>query len=469
MKVKIMLLVLLCQAVPVLAGAPSLSSIELREQWRVSQNGPTLCIDGRAQMQSGGLTTDYWYMWSRNSQDLDIESSHKEYDPLDDGDYESICLDLWPDCGSTYYAKGFAQNSDGIFESNVVSFTTDPCVVPGSFSVTADGAVCHRDGNSNTPAVRLGWNSAADADNYTVYRDGIAIASNVDLAGNSYFDYSGLLIGNTHEYYAEAHNGVGTTISDNSAFALVPLDVCDDPSFPPLRTGGGDGSSYGGSGNGSNDQGGDGGSNPPLPPVSLFFDDFEDNALDSLMWSKSGKKVKEEEGEMRVLVTQSDNGGELSSASITIDPATALTLTRRVRVYSDNTYGDHFDGHLEFEFVGFPEYGFGVSYAHHEQTNSNNVDAYGTGLFRNDARTHRASDQGDVSARVSSIWGTWYDERLVFDPTTGILEYYRDDILEISYDVGILPVGAVDLNLHFDVSGWNTGHYQHMEFINISQ
>ena len=192
---------------------------------------------------------------------------------------------------------------------------------------------------------------------------------------------------------------------------------------------------------------------PPEPPepTVLFSDDFNDDSINTSVWSHGGSIVTEVNGVLQLDRLSSSNYSWITSMPFTIDPSTPLTMTRRVKW---NGGSQHFHGHFDLDVVGYPEYRFGLSYS----------------TFANPSGLAVFGDDGDLmSSRVPVTNGSWYVERLAYDPVTGDVTLHRDDILAVSYNVGALPAGATEMVVHMHAWGWSAGHYQHVDYVNITQ
>lgn len=138
-----------------------------------------------------------------------------------------------------------------------------------------------------------------------------------------------------------------------------------------------------------------------------------------------------------------------------------------MKVYAANRY---FDGGLYVSTDGHPDYRFGVSYADYTYTGSGECVTYGFSIFRNNKNTHLCATHGvDKSEPIDPLWGTWFDEELIYDPVTGGVKYAVNGDTKIKYNVGPMPGGAETIQLSIGVWGWWTGHYQHLEDIAVFQ
>src|SRR6185369_9617768 len=213
----------------------------------------------------------------------------------------------------------------------------------------------------------------------------------------------------------------------------------------------------------------------PLPETTAlpggenirFFDDFEGQAPDPRKWEYGGSSVTEENGQLRVMTSTTDLGGWARTLPIPIDPERTLTVTRRVKLHAANAY---FDGSMALNITGYPEKRFGVSYANYHYTGGGECVTEGFSLFRFDANSHRFADRKqNASQLLPPVWDRWLQERLVYEPHTGEVQYFLDGTLRLTYNVGPLPPNASSVTLTFTTWGWYTGHYQYLDSLVVKQ
>ena len=205
----------------------------------------------------------------------------------------------------------------------------------------------------------------------------------------------------------------------------------------------------------------------PRPSRVLFFDDFEDGAINPKKWAYGGRTVREERGELHILRTVTDQGGVASTVPIPLDPNRPLSISRRVKVHAANEF---FDGSMAVEFSGYSEKRFGVSYANYKYRGAGEVVTVGFSLFRHNANSHRyAERKADASPLIPPVWDRFFEEKLLYDPRTGEVRHLIDGRERLSYNVGPLPPNATSITLTFSTWGWYTGHYQHMDWIRVEQ
>ena len=191
----------------------------------------------------------------------------------------------------------------------------------------------------------------------------------------------------------------------------------------------------------------------------LLEDDFNDGTIDAAKWSTYGSTVVETGGALQLNATVTDAWGYAVTKPITLDNPTGLvTLSRRMKVHSANIY---FRGKSYFmdtsvdtvpePFGNFPygAYRNRVNYwDYHYQ-----VDYVGFG--------------GNVPNVLPPICDTWFDEVITYDPATGDTTYAINGGTPIS--LGGSPMVGDTMKLAIHPDGWGTGHYIHMDSLELTQ
>jgi len=95
-------------------------------------------------------------------------------------------------------------------------------------------------------------------------------------------------------------------------------------------------------------------------------------------------------------------------------------------------------------------------------------------ICRNDANPHNPNYAGyssnDVSTRISPLWDTWFKETVVYNPQSGDLAYSINDVLQTSFNVGVMPqTNSPSLVLTFDSLAWWTGHQHVFDNLLVTQ
>jgi hypothetical protein len=200
--------------------------------------------------------------------------------------------------------------------------------------------------------------------------------------------------------------------------------------------------------------------------VTIFSDNYGDGVISNLDWIPGGNSVTEEEGMMKVATTVTDKGGSLESRWIDIDPQGSLVISRRVKVNYGNEY---FIGSFSVSFENDPDLTFGVNYSHYRYRGQASCPSSGFFLFRHNANLSECKAQDNV-IKINPVWNKWFDEKIIYNFGTGLLEYYIDGRKQSEFDVGKLrPSQRQRIKLSFNAWGWWTGHYQYFDDFVVSQ
>jgi len=211
-----------------------------------------------------------------------------------------------------------------------------------------------------------------------------------------------------------------------------------------------------------------------LPCLEDLFliDDFEDGLISSESWIHGGNLTSEGDGSLVIAAVGNSSPGWAKSKEIDVIWGNTLVVYRELQI--DPGGSGTFDGNLSFEIGSYPNRRFGVSYANYTETDPDGVtcETVGFSIFRNNANSHSCADKGvDVSDLIiPPIWNADFIEEIRYYTSTGLLEYYLDGVLSISYDVGILP-GDSQIRLRLGTWAWNgaPGHSQTIDLISVTQ
>lgn len=203
----------------------------------------------------------------------------------------------------------------------------------------------------------------------------------------------------------------------------------------------------------------------PLPGATLFADDFSTNAIDPTKWNTSGNIVIEANQQMQIYTNTTDGGGVLTSQPFQIPNRGIVTVTRRVFLHYGN---DYVVQSFELDTGTFTM--FRVKYANMIYNTPPEKACSGIYVCRNAGNPHDVNQQADISTPIPAIWDQWYDEKIVYEPNTGLVHYFINGTDEIDYNVGVLPANAgTSAQLTVNAWGWYTGHYQFFDDFVITQ
>ena len=217
---------------------------------------------------------------------------------------------------------------------------------------------------------------------------------------------------------------------------------------------------------------------PPATGVAdvtntVFADDFSSNSINTNVWLTSGNTVLQTNGTMEVLTTVTDQPGTLTSQPFVIANSGLITVSRQVFLHHDGSISylgntNFFTGYFTINVPGVPP--FGVEYCDYDYSDSSLKQTYGFFITRNGAGATSIADQSDVSPGIAAIWDTWFNETVTYDPRSGQLQYFINNVLEITFNVGIMPVTASpNMSLYFQAYGWWTGHEQLFQNLSVTQ
>jgi hypothetical protein len=69
------------------------------------------------------------------------------------------------------------------------------------------------------------------------------------------------------------------------------------------------------------------------------------------------------------------------------------------------------------------------------------------------------SSETNTSDPFPVIWDTWFNEKIVYSPTTGVLQYFVDGTNVTKYFIGVMPAtNNPTIQFGFQAWGWFTGH-----------
>ncbi len=210
------------------------------------------------------------------------------------------------------------------------------------------------------------------------------------------------------------------------------------------------------------------------PFDSLFFDGFDGNGIDPLKWIVTGQTVLQTNGIMEILTTVADGGGVLTSIPFAVQTNGLITITRGVYLHAQpspnsNYPGAYFLGQFAINLGALPQ--FSVYYADFNYadgvTYTNRVGFF---LARDGASPVYLADAPNISPAISPIFDTWFAETITYDPASGVMDYYTNNVLASTFNVGALPpTSAPTMTLTFTAAGWFTGHEQFMTNLAVVQ
>jgi len=226
----------------------------------------------------------------------------------------------------------------------------------------------------------------------------------------------------------------------------------------------------------------------------IFADDFSSERLDKSKWKLlSGKTLKIEDGILKMKVEDADNFPKLTSSYFSFDPNKAMTIKSRIKVQymqfsKEKTY---FGGNFQFipktpdsdTHQGMKPLLWGVSYNNydfegkvtyeHTGKTVEHLKVEGFYLVRDGGRASTLQHywDGKVGPRIEPIWGEWFDQKIIYKPWNGDIEYFINDEKKTEYNVGKLREDRIGNQLRFWInpSGWYLHHSMEIDYIEVTQ
>jgi hypothetical protein len=204
----------------------------------------------------------------------------------------------------------------------------------------------------------------------------------------------------------------------------------------------------------------------PFGTNIVFSDSFSGNIINASKWTTSGSTVLQSTNTMEVLTTATDAGGNLTSVAFPVNSTGKITITRQALLHYGNSY---FIGHFGINIGSLAQ--FSVQYA--DMTYGDGVTfqpCYGFYLTRNNARPDYIASAANIGPAFTPVWDTWFNEKVTYDPATGVMEYFINGVSKGTYNVGALPpTNSTIMSLTFSAWGWYTGHEQLFQNLVVSQ
>lgn len=221
----------------------------------------------------------------------------------------------------------------------------------------------------------------------------------------------------------------------------------------------------------------------------LFSDDFSSAEIDRKIWTTSGNSVRVTNSIAQVVCLETDNCGRLVSNFIGIDTNKPLIVESRIKVYAsrnlkEKTYFLGFFGILpknpNIEDRDTRDKSiFGVYYANYDYESkypNGDIDEFpaeGWFLFRNGGGPQKKVDyrDGKVSKRIEPLWNTWFEQKIIYNPSDDKISYFIDGELRDVFEVGNLYREVEENKVRIEIAprGWWLHHSIELDYIKIRQ
>ena len=228
----------------------------------------------------------------------------------------------------------------------------------------------------------------------------------------------------------------------------------------------------------------------------VFADDFSGGVLDSNRWKIKGKSVRLIEGTIKVSVDETDNPGVLRSEYFSVDPSKPITIESRLRVTFSQNMKDKFyfggwfglvpkssnservsildaDEEVSSLFCGvrYMNYDYDETYKDEFGHDQQYIKVEGFFLVREGAQpsTKAGYASGKVSERIKPVWGEWFEQKMVYNPSDGLMTFFINGEKRSEFVVGKLQ--GKDNQLRFEIMpwGWWVNHSMEIEYIRVTQ
>lgn len=200
--------------------------------------------------------------------------------------------------------------------------------------------------------------------------------------------------------------------------------------------------------------------------VILLSDNFNNTSVSPRLWTYSGNTVIQSNGIMAVDTTIIDHGGNLQSQPFVIDSSNLITITRKVFLHRGNGTVDQHS--VDFTIAGVPH--FGITYCDYTAAGGQ-TEHHGVCLYRNAKSPISPSSVGDTSGDLPLQWDTWFDEKVTYNPASGVLSYFTNAIQSVDFYVGAAPQTNhfPTMALFFNSWGWGTEQQHHFDNLVVRQ
>jgi len=202
------------------------------------------------------------------------------------------------------------------------------------------------------------------------------------------------------------------------------------------------------------------------PEGTVLADDFNDNIINSGLYRTYLYNVTETGQTMQMTNNQIDQPGILISNYLALGVADSLIITRKVKVHYANEY---FIGQIGIAIDNVLQ--FGILYSNYSFNSPGSpyysYPSYGIRINRNCESPGCCRNLQNLSNTVTCPWNTWFDEKVAYNFTTGMVSYYINGQFQLSMFVGISNSTEHFAQFQTDASGWYTGHYLYMDDLTV--
>ena len=189
-----------------------------------------------------------------------------------------------------------------------------------------------------------------------------------------------------------------------------------------------------------------------LTTKTVFNEDFASSELNSQKWTFEGNSVKVHKGIARVSLDKLGNGGKLVSDYFPYDSSKPLTIKSRARISYNQSVKEMVRFVGAFGLIGEKDNSekdfVGLKYANAEVKfqREGRVTTEGFYLVKDDANLldEHSHCNGTIGPRANAIWGNWFEQKLVYEPSTETFKYFINDEKKGEFLVGKLPADEIN-------------------------
>ena len=174
----------------------------------------------------------------------------------------------------------------------------------------------------------------------------------------------------------------------------------------------------------------------------LLQDDFEDDALNSSVWTgisatysvsfdeaSVGNSLKETNGVMQITMGSSNNGGAYKTSDLLVNDQGEIVITRRTRVSGEIPYFRTYDSIYMTENLMADDGSTLLAWGYYDVGYS--VNGFG----------------GYSNLLATAVWNEWFDESITYDPVSGAGTYSINGITPLLISGAALPDGVTNVYL----------------------
>ncbi|HKL21571.1 MAG TPA: hypothetical protein VJ904_07175, partial [Tichowtungia sp.] len=190
------------------------------------------------------------------------------------------------------------------------------------------------------------------------------------------------------------------------------------------------------------------------PATSILLqDDFDDDVLNSSVWTKisavsstgfneaaAGNSLSETNGVMKITMDSSNNGGAYKTQLLSVNDQGRISIHRRILVHPG------------------PDY-YQIPYMPDHLVAEDGTMLLAWGYFDKNYPKFGGVD----NIRATGVWGVWFDETVTYDPVAGHGTYSINGGTPLLISGVAMPSGTTNVYLRGGAYGYKTGSYKQFD------